>query len=324
MTAGRSQITDYSAYVALRLLILVIQTTPLRWCDRGAWAVAWLFAKLLRARSSLVHENLETAFPEWTSEDRDKIILHMWHHLFLMVTEIAHTPRKIHRTNWRQYCQLVNEQVIVRSVLSEGPTVFISGHYGNFELGGYLLGLFGFPTHTVARTIDNPYVDQFINNFRGKTGQYILAKQGSRDQIEALMEQGGSLTLLGDQSAGPKGCWVNFFGRPASTHKAVSLFTLTYSAPTITIGVYRAESPLKYQISATSLLDPNADDYSPQTTTQVTEWFTGELEEIIRNGPEQYWWVHRRWKGEPPKRRPRKPKHKQVDKKADSTDIEMK
>lgn len=306
MEAGRSNTADYLTYVALRLVIIAVQTTPLRWCDRGARAVAWLFAKVIRARSNLVHENLQTAFPNWNFQKREDAILKMWHHLFLMVTEIAHTPRKINRTNWRSHCQLVNENTIVRSILKDGPTVFISGHYGNFELGGYLLGLFGFPTHTVARTIDNPYVDRFINDFRGRTGQFMLPKQGSRDQIEALMERGGSLTLLGDQSAGPKGCWVDFFNRPASTHKAVSLFTLTYNAPTITIGVRRQDAPLKYQISATSLLDPNAKDYTPQTTTQVTEWFTKELEEIIRDGPEQYWWVHRRWKGKPPKRRARK------------------
>ncbi len=306
MSAPGRSTADYAAYLALRIIIAIVQATPLAWCDRFSHGLAWLFADVLQARGKLVHENLRSAFPEWSLAERQVVIRRMWHHLFLMVTEIAHTPRKLHRTNWREYCELINEATIVRTVLRDGPTVFISGHYGNFELGGYLLGLFGFPTHTVARTLDNPYVDDFINEFRGRTGQFMLSKQGSRDEIEALMEQGGALTLLGDQSAGPRGCWVDFFGRPASTHKAVSLFTLTYSAPTITIGVRRLEGPLRYRISATSLLDPTASDFEKGTTTLITEWFTHELEAIIRLAPEQYWWVHNRWKGEPPKRRSRK------------------
>ena len=109
----------------------------------------------------------------------------------------------------------------------------ISAHYGNFELGGYLMGLFGFPTYTVARELDNRYLDRFVNDFRGRTGQYMLPKRAAARRSSRCSTSGGILTLLGDQSAGKKGCWVKFFGRPASTHKAVSLFSLGNEAPTM-------------------------------------------------------------------------------------------
>ena len=76
------------------------------------------------------------------------------------------------------------------------------------------MGLFGFPTYTVARELDNPYLDRFVNDFRGRTGQYMLPKKGSGDDIQRVLERGGILTLLGDQHAGQKAVLGQFL-RPA-------------------------------------------------------------------------------------------------------------
>jgi KDO2-lipid IV(A) lauroyltransferase len=154
----------------------------------------------------------------------------------------------------------------------------------------------------VARSLDNRYVDRFVNDFRGRTGQHILAKQGSRDAIETLLHSGGTLTLLGDQSAGDKACWVNFFGKPASTHKAVALFTLGYDAPTMVLGTRRVGGPLEFEVELAGQVDPLADGFAYGSVPALTEWFTQRLEAVILKAPEQYWWVHRRWKGTPPDR----------------------
>ncbi len=293
---------DYSAYLALRLAIATMQALPLSACDKLARALAWLLGCRLGFRRKIVEENLRTAFPDWSKEQRENCSQQMWRHLFLMVAEIAHTPRKIHRTNWQHRYAVPQVQIILRTLMQDRPKVVICGHYGNFELGGYLLGLFGFPTHTVARPIDNPYVNGFINDFRGRTGQYILSKEGSRDEIERVLQDGGTLALLGDQAAGDKACWVPFFGRPASTHKAVALFTLAYAAPTIVLAARRVRGPLRYQGVMADATDPLATDFNYGTPTELTGWFTEQLEKLIRHAPEQYWWVHRRWKGTPPAR----------------------
>ena len=105
-----------------------------------------------------------------------------------MVAEIAHAPRKIHRTNWRRHSQIPDMALMARRLLDRRPVVMISGHLGNFEMGGYLLGLHGFPTHTIARKLDNPYLDRWINDFRAATGQYMLAKDGSSHEIDDVLE----------------------------------------------------------------------------------------------------------------------------------------
>ncbi len=290
---------DFLVYLLVRVVISVVQALPLSACARGAELLATLFCDVLGVRRRVVEENLLTAFPDLPQSERERIAWRMWRHLFLMSAEIAHTPRKVHRTNWREHSRIVHLETFVRTLLAGRPLVLISAHFGNFELGGYLMGLFGFPTYTVARRLDNPYLDRFINDFRGRTGQFILPKQGSRERIQEVLSRGGILTLLGDQAAGSKGCWVEFFGRPASTHKAVALFSLGNSAPTMVSYARRLDGPLRYEVGPEAIIDPADDGFELGSIPLLAQWYTDHLERLIGRAPEQYWWLHRRWKGEP-------------------------
>jgi KDO2-lipid IV(A) lauroyltransferase len=300
------QAADFGVYVLVRVLIAVVQALPLSVCERGAEALATFACRVLRLRQNVVDENLRTAFPNLSAAEREQIAWRMWRHLLLMCAEIAHTPRKVHRTNWREHSQIAHMEEFVRTLLSGRPLVVISAHYGNFELGGYLMGLFGFPTYTVARKLDNPYLDRFVNKFRGRTGQFILPKQKSGEMIREVLDRGGILTLLGDQSAGRKGCWVDFFGRPASTHKAVALFSLGNDATTMVSYARRLDRPLHYEVGPEAMLDPRAADFDRGSVPLLAQWYTDRLEDLIRRAPEQYWWLHRRWKGQPPARKERR------------------
>ena len=294
---------DFGVYILLRALVAVVQALPIEACETGAGILATLCGRVLGIRRRVVEENLRQAFPNITRQERDLITWQMWRHLLLMMAEIAHTPRRIHETNWKQHSRIVNQELFVRTLLSGRPLVLISAHYGNFELGGYLMGLFGFPTYTVARALDNPYLDRYVNDFRGRTGQYMLSKKGTSDDIQRVLARGGILTLLGDQHAGKKACWVNFFGRPASTHKAVALFSLGNDAPTMVSYARRLGRPLHYEVGPQAICDPRDPDFQLGSIPLLAQWYTDHLENLIRRSPEQYWWLHRRWKGEPPPRR---------------------
>jgi KDO2-lipid IV(A) lauroyltransferase len=301
---------DFGVYLIVRAFIAVIQALPLDACERTAGILATLCGRVLRIRGPIVEENLQIAFPDLSAAEREQITWQMWRHLILMIFEIAQTPRKVHETNWKQHSHIVNQELFVRTLLSGRPLVLISGHFGNFELGGYLMGLFGFPTYTVARTLDNRYLDRFINEFRGRTGQYILPKQGSGADIQRVLERGGILTLLGDQHAGQKQCWVDFFGKPASTHKAVSVFSLGNGAPTMVSYARRLDRILHYEVGPEAICDPKAPDFELGSVPLLAQWYTNHLENLIRRSPGQYWWLHRRWKGEPGVRRKRDLKKK--------------
>ncbi|HMP06741.1 MAG TPA: lysophospholipid acyltransferase family protein [Lacipirellulaceae bacterium] len=289
-------LVDYAAYGAVRAGVCLLQTMPLESCQHWSRRLGWLLWHVVRIRRGVIERNLQIAFPQASSARRREIALAMWEHLLLMVAEIAHAPRKVHRTNWRRHSTIPDMARMVRRLLDRRPVIMISAHLGNFEMGGYMLGLHGFPTHTIARRLDNPLLDRWLNEFRGATGQYMLAKDGSSREIEQLLQSGGTLALLGDQHAGKAGVWVDFFGKPASTHKAVALFTLTHRAPTAAAAMLRRGAPLRFEMCVADLVDPSDADCGLGTIADVARWYTAHLEELIRTAPEQYWWVHQRWR----------------------------
>ncbi len=300
-----SKFTDYAVYLVVRSLVCVVQAVRLETAQKCAAALAWVFCRVVPIRRKVIDGNLQIAFPEWSSERRGRSALAMWEHLFLMVAEIAHASRKIHVTNWRRHVQLVNARPMIAALVDERPCVLVTGHYGNFELSGYVLGMFGFPTYTVARTLDNPHLNRFVNRFRGSRGQHILPKQGSAPEIAEMLSAGGTLAVLADQSAGPRGCFVPFFGRPASTHKAIAVFALHHDAPLVLGYARRRGGPLCYDMGAGTVIDPRDAAEVASPVQFLTEQFSQGLEQIIRRDPDQYWWIHRRWKETPPVRKAR-------------------
>ncbi len=296
---------DYLVYLIARVIICIIQACSLERCDTMAKGIAWIAADVLRLRHKTVEANLKRAFPNHSDQQRHAILKKMWAHLFLMICEIAHAPRRLHRSNWRQFVNVTNEQMLVGMLISERPAVIVTGHYGNFEMSGFLSGLFGFPTYTIARPLDNRYVRDFFNRFREATGQFMLDKDGSANDVQRVLDNGETLGLLADQHAGPKGCWVEMFGQPTSCHKAVALFSLTSGAPIAVMTARRSSGPLHFELATADTYDPMQDHDREFNVRSLTQWYCDHLENFIRQAPEQYWWVHRIWRGERPKRKKR-------------------
>lgn len=288
--------SDYAVYLLVRIVFCIIQAIPLSWCDKLASGLAFALNDWVRFRRSLIRENLTHALPGLADAQYHQISFQMWRHLILMGCEIAQAPRLIHDSNWRCYFSIRDRRTLATIFLDPRPVVLVAGHFGNFELGGYLCGLLGAPTYTVARTLDNPFVHRFINDFRQRSGQYILPKDGSSDLIESALSQGQTMTLLGDQYAGEKGIWIDFLGRSASCHKALALFTLSSGAPMLVVASRRTTGPLQFSVDFGGVADPRNLPDELQSVRGLTQWYNEKIAEQAREFPGQYWWVHRRWK----------------------------
>jgi Kdo2-lipid IVA lauroyltransferase/acyltransferase len=287
-------------YALVRVLICVVQSVRIETCARWAQFLAIFANDVVGIRRRVIDDNLLVVFPEMSRAQRRRLARRMWEHLILMTFEIAHVPRRVHETNWRQFVRIRGMREVCRCLLEPRPTVMVSGHFGNFEVAGYTAGLLGFPTFSVARPLDNPYLDRFVNAFRVRTGQHILPKHGSAEIAARVLECGGLLGLLGDQHAGAKGCWVNFFGRPASCHKAIAIFALTSKAPLLVVYAKRLGRPLQFEVGLAAAVDPACGGDATSGVSELTQWYNDQLERVIRDTPQQYWWLHRRWKGTPP------------------------
>jgi Kdo2-lipid IVA lauroyltransferase/acyltransferase len=299
---------DRVVYFVVRIFVAVIQMFPLHTCSTLAAWVTWLAVDVLKFRHRVIDENLRRAFPNMPAGARKDMSREMWEHLVLMICEIVQVPRKIHETNWRKYVRIHNKKRLTSYLIDERPTVLLSAHFGNFELAGVTAGLLGFRTHTVARDLDNQHVSRFFQGLRESKGQYMLPKEGSAPMVSRVLDAQGIIALLGDQYAGPKGCWVDFFGHPTSYHKAVAVFPLTAQAPLVITYAKRVGGPLQFEVGLSDVLDPKLVSRKQLGINQVTEWYSRTLEGIVRETPSQYWWLHRRWKADPPKRfaKPRK------------------
>ncbi len=293
--------------LALQIIISVVQIMPIEMCARLCRGLAWLVSDVIGFRRKIIFENLRGVYKDISDERCHEISRQMWYHLCLMACEVAHAPRRIHDSNWRDYVYIRDKELMNRYLTDYRPLVAVSGHFGNFEMGGYVTGLLGMPSYTVARKLDNPYLDQFVNRFRACNGQFILPKDGSATAIQEVLEGGGILTLLGDQHAGTKGCWIEFLGRPAACHKAVALFTLSGNAPMMVSYCKHTDRPLHFEIGCTGVADPLEMDEELKDVTRLTQWYNDRMADAIEMDPAQFWWVHRRWK-EKPVRKTRKRK----------------
>jgi KDO2-lipid IV(A) lauroyltransferase len=292
---------DFFAYSIVRLLVAVIQTLPLDMGDSVCRGLAWLVSGPLKIRQNVTEENLKRIFPDADAESRQRLSFAMWHHLLLMVCEIAWAQRRLHRTNWSKHVAFRDNRLMLRYVLSDRPVVTVTGHFGNFEIGGYVSGLMGVSTLAIARQLDNSFLHRWVERFRGAKGQHIVDKEGCAGEVEQHLQDGGVLALLADQHAGPKGCWVEFLGVPASCHKALALFSLSSQAPMVVVSTRRVEGkPMQFECRSTGVADPLHDSEGVcASVTTLTNWYNDRLAIAIDEAVEQYWWLHRRWRTPP-------------------------
>jgi KDO2-lipid IV(A) lauroyltransferase len=305
MKRPRSRILDYLAYLAVRILVAFAQMLSIEQSYALARGLAWLLYHVDSRHRKVGLENLVHAFGDRFSEQgRDQIIRGVYVHFCTMLMEILHTPRKLHLTNWREWIVLEGLAPIMDQFLTgDRPLIILTGHYGNWELAGYVFGMFGFPTFAVARTLDNPYLDRYLRAFRERTGQLLIPKTGGYDQMVEVLKNNRALTFLADQDAGQRGLYVDFFGRPASTHKAMALLAIEHRA-LVVVGVARRIGPgFFYEIRCEEVIDPASLTGTADDVRLLTQQFTSALERLIIQDPTQYLWLHRRWKHQPQARK---------------------
>lgn len=314
MDPMRRKCFDYLAYALVRSLIAVVQVMPLDMADSFCRVLAGVLSLPRGIRRGTFDENMQLIFPDATAAQRQALCRAMWHHLMLMVCEIAWAHRRLHLVNWHQVLQLRNNRLLLSHLLSERPTVIVTGHFGNFEIGGYLIGLMGFPTVTIARRLDNAPLHRYVEQFRGTHGQFMVDKEGCAPLIERHLSRGGTLSLLADQHAGAKGCWTKFMGADASCHKALALFSLTSGAPLLVSATRRAGRPLYFESGCFAAADPQHDPEGVcHGVRGLTQWYNRHLAATIAPAVEQYWWVHRRWRRKPRKRAASPPADRSLD-----------
>jgi KDO2-lipid IV(A) lauroyltransferase len=179
MAKERFKAADYAIYLLVRVVVCIIQMLSYPAACNTARLLAWLLYHVDKRHRRVADDNLQHAFPELDAAQRDKRVRAVYLHFCTLLIEIIHIPRKLHATNWRQYLDLKGSHKLVEALLSGRSLLLVTGHFGNWEMGGYVLGLLGFTTHAIARDLDNTYLEDILRSFRERTGQKMLPKQNS-------------------------------------------------------------------------------------------------------------------------------------------------
>ncbi len=292
-------VTNWLVYVALRILAIFIHLFAAETNLRTACFLGRLLWRYYHRGRERALDNLRASFPEKDEQWHRQTGRRSFEHIAMLAIDVLWTPRLVGKDNWRQYSWFKTAEH-AKWLMQEGKgLIMVAAHYSNFEIMGYMLGLFGFNVYSVARPLDNKFVNRYLYDVRRRKGQKIIDKKGASELMSGIASNGATLCFIADQDAGRKGVFVDFFGRKASTYKSIGLLAISNNVP---IGVgysRRIDNRFYFEIGVNRIIFPEEWADKDDPLTWVTAEYTRAIEQFVRDDPTQYWWLHRRWKHQP-------------------------
>lgn len=296
----RSDLIDRVQYLALRLVAAALHCFPVDTNLRTARLIGSALFRFDRRHRDRALGNLRRSFPDMTDAQRLRVAERSMQNLVMLGVEVLFTTRLIRLDTYRRYVELENfGEALGLMLRGDRGLIMLTGHYGNWEVLGYVLATLGFPTTSIARPLDNRYVSEYVFGVREKTGQRIIAKKGATTEVTEVLDQKGTVGFIADQNAGTKGLFVDFFGRKASTYKSIGLLAMEYEVPVVIGYARRAGDRFRFRVGVQDVIYPEDWKVQPDPLRYVTQRYTKAIEDFVRVEPSQYLWVHRRWKTRP-------------------------
>lgn len=287
-------------YAAVWLLLKTIGAMPRSMARfvgaRTVAALFWMRPGLRRAAA----ENLALAFPEWSNQQRRAAVRGMVRQLGWMAAEFARFPRYT-KTNI-EHTVLLDGFENFASARERGKGVlFLTGHMSGWELAPFAQALFGNPLHFLVRPIDNPRVDALITKYRCLSGNLPIDKNQSARAVLKVLSANGTVGILADHNTGlNEGVFVNFFGIPACTTAGLARFAQHTGAAVVPGFLHWDQAMRKYRLCFEPAVDLARSGDEAADVVENTQRFTRVIENYVRRYPDQWLWVHRRWKTRPP------------------------
>jgi len=260
-----------------------------------AWTVYLIHVRLRRVGM----RNLAMAFPTKSHRERARILRGVFTSLGRQLAEVCLFP-KYTRENSGKVVIYDGFENFERALSRGKGVLFLTAHLGGWELGSFTHSLQGYPLHIVMRPLDNPYLDRLIRGYRTMHGNSTVDKDDFVRGLLAAMKAGQTVGILMDTNmTPPQGVFVDFFGIPACTASGLAKIALRTDAAVVPGFTVWDSSLRKYRLRfepAVNLVRTGNDDADVIANTAS---FTKIIEEFVRRYPDQWLWVHRRWKTRP-------------------------
>lgn len=289
-----------AAWLALKSLGLLPRPVA-RATGAGVAALAYFFRPPLR-RAALF--NLRLAFPDWTEARRRRTIRGLVWQMGWMAGEFSQFP-KYTRENIERVVVLDGFENFAAAERRGKGVLFLTGHMSAWELAPFAHALYGHPLHFLVRPIDNRRVDALVNRYRCLSGNSPIDKKQSARAMLKVLRDGGTVGILADQNTSlEEGVFVDFFGIPACTTTGLARLALHTDAAVVPGYIYWDAALRKYRLRFEPAVELARSGDEAEDIRENTARFSRVIEDYARRYPEQWLWVHRRWKTRPPGEKP--------------------
>ena len=286
-------------YLFLIVLSYLTNTFSIRIRTRFGAALGRLLSRFSKSRLNIAIDNLTHAFPDKSSDWINKTAVATFENLGIVLLEIL-ALRTMSQEKIKNYIKFTNIDLFDKSYQNGSSTLMLSGHFGNWELLALGGGLYVKQQILIAvEPQRNQNINTDINNMRTRFGNRITSRYNAAREIVNGIKKNYLIALLVDQSASiTKDIFVDFFGRPASTYEAPASLALRFRIPVI-FGVMVRQDDGTYLVDPVTVPHDDLDD-DKAGIEEFTRRHVKLLEKAIREHPEQWAWMHRRWKHQPP------------------------
>jgi KDO2-lipid IV(A) lauroyltransferase len=300
MAAMRESFEYAAAWTGIKLLGMLPRPAA-RFVGASFAAVAYFFRPPLR-RAALF--NLTLAFPDWTDAERRLVIRGMIRQIGWMAGEFSQFP-KYARENIERVVVVDGFENFDAARRRGKGVLFLTGHMSAWELAPFAQALYGYPLHFLVRPIANRRVDALVNSYRCRSGNQPIDKNKSARAILKVLADGGTVGVLADHNTDiEESVFVDFFGIPASTTSGLARLALRTDAAVVPGFLSWDEVRRKYRLRFEPAVELARTSNEESDVVENTARFTRAIEDFVRAHPDQWLWVHRRWKTRPPGEKP--------------------
>jgi KDO2-lipid IV(A) lauroyltransferase len=278
---------EWLEYAPVWLILKTLGALP-RSVARGfAASVTSLLFSLQPKLQKTAEFNLRLAFPDWTDPQRKDVTRKMVRNLGWMAAEFARLPR-LTKENIENVVILEGHENFLEGQRRGKGVLYLTGHIGAWELSSFAHALYGYPLHYMARPLDNKRIDALVNQYRCSSGN------------QPLFKNSGTVGILADQNTLPaEGVFVDFFGKLACTTTGLARVAVHTGAAVVPGYAYWDEGIQKYRLRFEPSVELIRTGDTERDVFENTQRFAKVIEEIIRKHPDQWVWVHKRWKTRP-------------------------
>src|SRR5579859_7224171 len=249
--------------------------------------------------SRVAMRNLQLAFPEMPETERRRMVRGVFTSLGRLLAEVCRFPRYT-AENVSQVAVYDGLENFLEAERRGKGVLFLTAHLGGWEVGSFAHSLYGHKLHIVVRPLDNPYLDALIRRYRTLHGNTTFDKQDFARGLLGAMKAGETVGVLMDTNmTPPQGAFVDFFGHLACTASGVARIALRTDAAVVPGFTIWDEATGKYRLRFDPALELIRTGNLEADIVANTQMFTKVIEEYVRKYPDQWLWVHRRWKTRP-------------------------